>query len=119
MIFKNPSVYAQMPVEYTNSTDINQSYQDSLDDLSYYMTRINEEGPSIDLSRDILNSEMVVELWKNKIMNDIKQKLKDVSFQLDSILREYNYNENDEYAKAKLKEINYNLDELDLMIEEL
>lgn len=52
-------------------------------------------------------------------MNNIKQKLKDLSFQLDSILREYNYTENDEYAKAKLKEINNNLDALNMMIDEL
>lgn len=115
MNFEFPTAYAQTPVSYTDSTNTKRSFRDSLDDLSYYETRVNEEGPSIELSRDILNARISVESQKS----NIKQKLKDLSFQLDSIIKEYNYKENDEYAKAKLKEINYNLDELDLMIEEL
>ena len=45
-------------------------------------------------------------------MISLKKKLQDLSAKLESIVREYNYTENDDYARASLKQINLELDAL-------
>lgn len=42
----------------------------------------------------------------------LKKKLQDLSTKLESIVREFHYKENDDYARACLKQINLELDAL-------
>ena len=42
----------------------------------------------------------------------LKKKLQDISAKLESIVREFSYKENDDYARARLKQINLELDAL-------
>ena len=42
----------------------------------------------------------------------LEKKLQDLSAKLESIVREFYYKENDDYARARLKQINLELDAL-------
>lgn len=42
----------------------------------------------------------------------LEKKLQDISAKLESIVRELSYKENDDYARARLKQINLELDAL-------
>ena len=48
---------------------------------------------------------------------NLKKKLEDISAKLESIARAYNYKENDDYARACLKQINLELDALNKEIQ--
>ena len=45
-------------------------------------------------------------------MISLEKKLQDISEKLESIVREFHYKENDNYARARLKQINLELDDL-------
>lgn len=45
-------------------------------------------------------------------MISLKKKLQDISTKLESVVREFSYRENDDYARACLKQINLELDAL-------
>lgn len=45
-------------------------------------------------------------------MISLKKKLQVISAKLESIVREFHYKENDDYARARLKQINLELDAL-------
>ena len=48
----------------------------------------------------------------------LEKKLQDLSTKLESIVREFHYKENDDYARACLKQINLELDALNKEIQE-
>lgn len=51
-------------------------------------------------------------------MIDLKKKLENLSTKLESIVREFNYTENDDYARTSLKQINLELDALSKEIQD-